>query len=110
MSADSFTIYYGLRYTITERSEIRLLEQQQHQKTQAARLVGLDSIWGVTEDESTYYLLIGRELGIFGWEYLSDREIGNEELDRIMKETKIKLQKAGFERQPALIFQFHPDF
>lgn len=60
--------------------------------------------------EDSYFLLIGNEIGKFGWEGMQDRTIDDDELARIMQETCAGLKAAGFEGQPSFHCQFEPDY
>jgi hypothetical protein len=66
--------------------------------------------WGVTRDEGRYFLLIGFQLGSFGWEGECNRAFSDAEFTKIAEDTKEKLRKAGFDEAPALHFQFEPDY
>ena len=112
MSADGFLLYYGVRYTVSYQAEDELasLEEGTHPKLEAARKAGLQNWWGKMADEN-YFLLIGAQLGNFGWEGGDGyRCIEENDFATIVDTTKAKLRQAGFSQMPALHAQFEPDF
>ena len=109
MSASAFIAYYGLRWDVTDEDEIDALERRVDPRQIAARDHRLKHWWGAASEES-YFLLIGSELGNFGWEGMTDRRVDDAEFAQIMDDTKAKLRAAGFDADPALHLQFEPDY
>ncbi len=111
MSAESFLLYYGLRFPVTHR-EVKSLENDTHPSVVAAVKNGLDTRWGyyVSDGREEFYLFVGKELGIFGAEYSAFATISDAALREVMQETGEKLERAGFEARPALWVQWEPDY
>ena len=111
MGADAFHIYYGLRWEIDADAEEELdrLEAESDPRQIAAQRHGLDTWWGPTADEDVYFLLVGKLVGHFGWQYEHDGRLMNTAVPHLMEETREKLQAAGFGDEPAWHFQFVPD-
>jgi hypothetical protein len=112
MGADSFLVYYGVRYQVTDESELEQLSAGTHPLIKAAERGGLQHYWNnFSTDGNDYHLLIiGREIGMFGWEGLSERELADSEFEKIMQDTRDRLKRAGFSLVPALQIQFEPDY
>ena len=106
MGGDSFLACYALRWDGTDAEEIRQLEKRADPRLVAARDNGLKHWWGGTEDQERCFLLIGTELGTFGWEGDSMRTIAHEEFIKIADDPREKLRRAGFDESRALHFQF----
>ncbi|MBN1548507.1 MAG: hypothetical protein JW902_17790, partial [Syntrophaceae bacterium] len=83
------------------KNDRRIKQAKQHK---------LNSWWGVTTDQEKYFLLVGAELGSFGWEGESNRSMSDIEVQAIVKETMGKLKDAGFKENPSFHFQFEPDY
>ena len=132
MGGESFVLYYGVRYEIEDESEIHSLEHSTsaltrnpgeavqtfpegidinrlHSKVNAAVGAGLEWTWGVTQEE-TYYLLIGKELGVLGWEHAGDVAIPTQDLEAAIAETRQRLAVAGLNAPVALHAHHEPDF
>jgi hypothetical protein len=111
MSAESFLLYYGLRFHVTDE-DIEPLESSTHPWQVAAEESGLDTWWGnfATDGGEEYYLFIGKQLGIFGGEYSDSFAMSDETLSQVMQDTQEKLQQAGFKEAAALLAQWEPDF
>lgn len=112
MGADSFVVYYGVRYQVTDKAELEQLEVAKHPLIVAAKRVGLQHYWGnFSMDGGEYYLLlIGRKIGVFGFEGINERELADKEMLEIMRDTRERLQRGGFSLVPALQIQFEPDY
>src|SRR5438105_2845030 len=110
MSAESFLLYYGLRLPVSDE-EADALEAGTHPSEVAAERQGLDTWWGnfSTVGEGEYYLFVGKQLGMLGAEYSAGVSVEDQELSRIMEETKARLRSAGFDGSPALWAQWEPD-
>lgn len=111
MGADAVVIFYGVRYQVTDQSEIRQLMADKHPLVQAAEEVGLQQYWAnFSMDGGEYYLLyIGREIASIGYEGLIELELPDEQFAKIQQETREKLQRGGFSLVPAFFAQFEPD-
>src|SRR5947209_19296171 len=81
MGADSCVVYYGVRYQVTDETELEQLEARTHPLMEAAKRVGLQHYWGnfSTDGGDYHLLLVGREIGIFGIEGLGERELADAE-------------------------------
>ena len=112
MGADSVTIYYGIRFQVTEKKEIDQLLIGKHPLVKAARRVGLEHYWGnFSLDGGEFNVLyIGKEIGAFGQEGLSEIELSDDRFGKIQRDTRKKLAKAGFSLVPAFFAQFEPDY
>jgi hypothetical protein len=110
MGADSFIVYYGIRWEVSDEAEIESLELKKDSRIKLAKQHKLNLWWGVTTDQERYFLLIGTELGSFGWEGASNRSISDIEVRDVVKGTIGKLKDAGFKENPAFHFQFEPDY
>jgi len=108
MGASNFLVYYGLRWDVLD-SELDALQRRTDPRQIAAREHGLDCWFGVTNEES-HFVLLGRAIGNYGWEYLANSQIDDEQLAALMADTKAKLVAAGYADVPALHCQFEPDF
>ena len=112
MGADSCVVYYGVRYQVTDESELEQLSARTHPLIRAAEQAGLQYHWGnFALDGGEYNLLIiGREIGVFGLEELGEREVADSELAQLMQDTRERLKRAGFSLVPALQIQLEPDY
>lgn len=110
MGADSFIVYYGIRWEISDEAEIESLELKNDSRIKLTKQYKLNLWWGVTTDQEKYFLLVGAELGSFGWERESNRSISDIEVQAVVKETIVKFKEAGFKENPAFHFQFEPDY
>jgi|HubBroStandDraft_1064217.scaffolds.fasta_scaffold349794_1 hypothetical protein len=111
MGADSFHVYYGLRWCISREDErlMEALELGTEARLVAAAQHSLDHWWGETEDEEVYFLLIGARVSQLGWEYGESSSATLDSLREIDARVSGKLRQAGFQEKPALHFQFLPD-
>ena len=105
MGADAFTVYFGIRFTVPE-AEIEALEREADPRLIAARKVKLRCCLDRLTDGDPHFLLIGHEFGSFGVEGDATASITEDEMQRIVSDTKRKLRDAGFEQPPAFHFQF----
>jgi hypothetical protein len=112
MSAESFIVYYGLRWELgaAEGEQITLLERRRDPRQLAAVQHGLDFWWGRTTDEERYFVLLGRQVGPFGWEGESLVRLTDAEAAQLVTETRDRLRAAGFADEPAWYYQFEPDW
>jgi hypothetical protein len=112
MSADGFCVCYGLRWEVdgANQDEVTLLERRQDPRQLAAKNYKLDSWWGLTTDQGTYFLVVGKLIGHFGWEGEHSARLGDAELTRVVEETRAQLQAAHLEGEPAWHCQFAPDY
>ena len=112
MGADSFHVFYGIRWEIDAANEdsITRLEQRQDSRQLAAKKHELESWWGTTTDQNCYFLLIGKCIGTFGWEGEHSVELLDTESSLVVEETKRKLLVAELQGTPAWHFQFEPDY
>jgi hypothetical protein len=115
MGADSFYVYYGVKRSVVPDSpEMELLEREEHPIFSPIFSTAFDAklhvTWGrMTEDED-YYLLIGHQIGCFGVENETYREVPSAELRRIMEQTDQRLKQAGIAEVPALHFQLNAQY
>lgn len=109
MGANGFLVCYGLRWQVGA-GEVDLLERRQDPRQLAAKRHKLQSWWGVTTDQRTYFLLVGRLVGNFGWEGDHAARLTDAEAAAVVGETKARLKEAGFEEEPAWHYQFEPDY
>lgn len=112
MGADSCVVYYGVRYQVTDETELEQLSARAHPLMEAAKRVGLQHYWGNFSMDGGEYqlLLVDREIGVFGLEGLGERELADAEFQEIMQDTRERLQHGGFSLTPALQIQFEPDY
>jgi hypothetical protein len=112
MGANAFHVCYGLRWDVAaaNEGEVTLLEKRQDPRQIVAKKHQLDSWWGVTTDQGSYFILVGKLIGSFGWEGEHALRLEDAELARVVEETGQKLRAAGFEDEPAWQFQFEPDY
>ena len=111
MGADGVILFYGVRYQVSDDSEISLLSARKHPLIEAAQRAGLESYWGnFSIDGGEYYLIyIGKEITNLGYEGKSELELADEQFERIKDETKDRLKRGGFSLAPAFFAQFEPD-
>jgi hypothetical protein len=111
MGADSTYLFYGVRYQVSDKSEISQLRAGTHPLVKAAKKACLQTVWGNFDlDGGEYYLLyVGRQLATLGHEGISDIEISDPDLARIQLDVRRKLFAAGFSLTPALFAQFESD-
>ncbi len=111
MGADRVTIFYGIRFQVSDEVEISLVSRGKHPLVKSARKYGLQHYWGnFGIDSGEYYILyIGTEIGEFGGEAKSDLELSDDSFSKIQRDTRKKIAAAGFSLVPALMVQFEPD-
>ena len=111
MSAESFLLYYGLRFPIGE-DDVEAMEADTHPLQVIAQRTSLDSWWGnfSAGGAEEYYLFIGKQLGMLGAEFSASASIGSAEVQAIFRETETKLKRAGLKERPSLLAQWEPDF
>ena len=111
MGADRVTLFYGIRFQVTDSEEISLLNVRKHPLVKTAKKHGLDHYWGnFGQDGNDFTLLyIGRDLGEFGHEGKFETEISDDEFAKIRRDTAKRIKEAGFSLVPALFVQFEPD-
>lgn len=112
MGADSCAVYYGVRYQVTDKLTGEQLRNHSHPLMVAATKVGLEYRWcdSPVDGDEFQIVLIGREIGIFGLEYIVERKIPDAEMHQIMEEVREKLRLGAFELEPSLQVLFEPDF
>jgi hypothetical protein len=110
MGADTFAVYYGVRYVIRSQEELDLLERRADPRQIAARKAHLQTRWGRPTDGQDFFLLIGCEVGMFGLENKMDAVLPSEAMDRLVRNTKAKLKEAGFDDEPLFIFQVEAQY
>ncbi len=112
MSAESFVIYYGLRWEVhaSEKEEITQLEKRLDRRQLVARQHELDFWWGCTIDEETFFVLLGKQVGPFGLEGEALVRLKDAEIEQLTTKTRERLQAAGFADPPAWYYQFEPDW
>lgn len=108
MGAPVLLVYYGLRWEVISPDEVDALERRDDPRLVAAQRHRLKYWWG-NANEDAHFLLIGHEIGKFGWEGVLERTIADEELFRIMEATRANLKAAGFDGEPSLHCQFERD-
>jgi len=109
MSTASTIVFFGVRFELTE-DEVTALEERTHPKLVAATQCGLKHYWGNFDAPGRRYLLfIGDRLGVLGLEDDREIEISTVELAARMKDTEIKLQRAGIVTAAALYLQWQAD-
>jgi hypothetical protein len=118
MGADLTLVYYGVRHRIRPE-DIEPLETRKEPRIKAAMFHGLDHWWGLfrsgggvnlDEPKDEYFLFIGREIALVGYEQRFDRSLFEDDLLAVMREVKEKLKAAGIEGTVGLWVQFEPDF
>ncbi|HBE83908.1 MAG TPA: hypothetical protein PLN05_13485 [Pyrinomonadaceae bacterium] len=111
MGADSTYLFYGVRYQVSDESEISQLGTGTHPLLKAAKKARLQTVWGNFDvDGGEYYLLyVGRQLAALGHEGVSDIEISDIDLARVQLDVRRKLSVAGFSLTPARFAQFEAD-
>ena len=105
MGADSFVVYFGVRYTVESEDELARLERRDDPRLVAARKAGLQTYFGRPTEGVDHFLLVGSELGNFGVQGMMDGELTEGELRRVAAETTEKLVHAGLEGSPKLYLQ-----
>jgi len=106
MSADSFIVFYGLRY----ESSIENAEDESHPLIKAAKNYKLNyysSNFGGLDER--YLIFVGTRLGILGLESNIEVILSSRQLSAVMETTKDKLTSAGFSEEPALYLQWQQD-
>src|SRR5215813_8647008 len=103
MGADSTHFFYGVRYQVSDASEVHQLQNGEHLLIKSAKKVGLQTFWGNFDLEGgSYYLLyVGRHISTVGYEGVSDLELTDTQLARIQLDTRRKLSDGGFSLVPA---------
>ena len=110
MGADSFVVYIGVRYELSP-DEIEAVEARNDYRIIAAREVKLQYYWGhlgATIDRAT--LLIGSEVGRFGYENSAEADFSIEEVRERSQATQSKLEAAGLGGAVSLHILWEPDF
>jgi hypothetical protein len=116
MGADSVLVYYGIRFRVAKESDFAALQRKTDPRVVQARAAGLSTWFGQfatgtdDDDELTYFLYVGEEIGVFGAEGISQRELDDERLAALMTTTKARLAAAGFSVPPVLYINWEPDF
>src|SRR5438105_4513439 len=111
MGADSFYVYYGVKRRVLLGSpEIDLLEREKHPMFDSAFDTKLHVAWGRMTDGDDYFLLIGHEIGCFGVEGLTDRQISTEDLRRVIEQTDQRLRQAEISETPAFHCQLNAQY
>lgn len=103
--------FYGVRYQVSDDSEISLLSTRKHSLIEAAQRAGLEYYWGnfSIDGGESYLIYIGKEIANLGYEGKSELELPDEEFERIKDEAKERLKSGGFSLTPAFFAQFEPD-
>lgn len=109
MGADAFTVYYGLRFHVTE-VELDMVQERAHPHQIAARKFGLRCYFGRPTNGLDHFLLVGAELGVFGIENKMDAMLTDEQIRTMTEAARRKLKEAGFVEEPAFIFQLVADY
>lgn len=112
MGADRVTVFYGIRFQVTDEAELSLLRLGRHPLIKAAKKHKLQHYWGnfAIDGENDYHLLyIGTELGEFGGEAKYELEMSDDRFAKLQRDTRKKIAEAGFSLKPALMVQFEPD-
>lgn len=60
-------------------------------------------------DERQFVILVGAQVGVFGWEGQSHTRLTDDEVGRVVADTRARLTAAGFAEEPAWHFQFAAD-
>ena len=78
----------------------------------AARVVGLSHYWAefIPEGPKGYELLIGRQLGSFGPESDTEKDIGHNDLKALMRDVDASLTRAGTLTSGKLIVRFQQNY
>jgi len=109
MSADATIVYYGIRLE-PDQNELDLMEKKLHPVRAQARKADLDfTCDNFDEPDERYYLFIGKDIGYFGLEGISEKSLDIESLKRISEEVDRKLKDLGYSEKPALWIQYRPD-
>jgi len=109
MGAESFVIYYGLKFPVAEE-DVKELMKAKHSYQVTAQHLGLDCYWGdFSPFEYEYGVFLGKEIGVLGAEHEWNQEVSEAELNRIIDTTKAILKKAGFKEEPKLLMHLQPD-
>lgn len=111
MGADSTYLFYGVRYHVSDETEISQLGNGTHPLLVAANKARLQTVWGNFDlyGDRYYLLYVGRELAELGHEGVADVEISDTELVKIQLDVRRRLSAAGFSLTPALFAQFEAD-
>src|SRR5688572_6113227 len=110
MGADSFIVFFGLRYTITSAEEQERLAVRDDPRLLVARRARLQTYWGRETEGEPMFLLIGTEIGRFGVENMTRADVSASEIAAIIEETHRKLRDAGLEGEAKLQFQLDADY
>ena len=109
MSAESFVVYFGLRFAL-DPDEVESLELRSDPRILAARKARLDYHWGNFGGlDAKYLLYVGYELGVFGVENSIETRFTGEDLQAIMEQTKAALIETGLNGNPELHLAYEPD-
>lgn len=111
MGADGFVVYYGVRETVPDEPEfIDALEAGDHPLLKVASESGLQSWWGLWTDGEEYHVLLGRQIGLFGYEGDSHTALSTQEFQSIVDEVDAALAKHEVRGQPMLHMQFEGQY
>lgn len=109
MTDSSFFVYYGLRWIVTDPTEVAALDRGDDPRIVSARCHRLSCIWGMRSDKS-HFLLVGAEIGRFGSKALESRVLHDGEFRRIREATIADMKAAGFKEVPTIVCQYEPIF
>jgi peptidoglycan/xylan/chitin deacetylase (PgdA/CDA1 family) len=102
MGADAFYVYYGVKRSLEpDSSEMELLEREKHPIFETAFDAKLHVAWGRMTEGEDYFLLIGHQIGCFGVQHETYREIPAEEIRCIIEQTDQRLRQADITETPA---------
>jgi hypothetical protein len=109
MGADSFVVYYGLRYVVADE-DIEAVERRTDHRVIAARRTKLQTYFGRLTDGEPHFLFVGTQLGVFGVENDSLQAYDAPALERIINDTRRKLAEAGLPGEPQLHLQLQAQY
>lgn len=111
MGADAFYVYYGVKRKLEPDSpEMELLERENHPIFDKAFDAKLHVTWGRMTEGEDYYVLIGHQIGCFGVENETYREVSADEIRRIIDQTDQRLRQAGIAESPAVHCQLEAQY
>jgi hypothetical protein len=111
MGADALYVYYGVKRSVEpDSSEMELLEREKHPIFDSAFDAKLHVTWGRMTEGEDYYLLIGHQIGCFGVENETYRQVPTDELRRIMEQTDQRLRQAGISETAAFHCQLDAQY
>jgi hypothetical protein len=93
-----------------DEEQIEQLEEDKHPICSLAYNHRLHFTWGRLTEGSDYFLLIGRELGRFGVEGISEDTISDAQFAEIVEKTKQRLKSAGVAEAPAIHVQLQAQY